>query len=526
MATNVLYLSYQPYTLALASELEKELGWKPVYWKTDNSIDAEVKKRYPGIVTHKYDDAIRGKLPEGISLREEALDETFLSSLSYHESIAINMMNRNALVTPFTYQERIRLYHRHLRFYTALLKKLKPEYVVFEDTPHQACDYVLYIVAQHMGIKTILSETSMILNYFITMERFEEGDIFLIEDYRNQLRSKEPVTPRLSEAFANELARIRSDYKAGAHSYMREHQKAFKNQNMLFSRIRKRLGKYVSYANPSLLLKRIQSVKMLFDQTPLNIYKHDQQAIEDSSMSNWEHLVAIKKLKKIKNRNLAYYKSVQTNDPDYSVPFIYCPLHFQPEKSTSPWGGHFTNQYLMIDMLSKNAPEGWKIYVKDHIAQYIYPETGEPVRNQTFFNDIVALPNVEILPMETNSFDLIDRSTAVASVAGTALWEGIVRGKPALAFGAGHRCWCGGCDGIFYTPNNTSLGNALQQIASGYTVDQANVELYFELIEKHGTRGYVGGTAQARESGMTAEENGRAHAHAIRELLRKHKSRS
>ena len=37
--------------------------------------------------------------------------------------------------------------------------------------------------------------------------------------------------------------------------------------------------------------------------------------------------------------------------PDLTKQFIYFPLHYQPELSTNPLGGHYVNQLIVVEML-------------------------------------------------------------------------------------------------------------------------------------------------------------------------------
>lgn len=524
----VIYCSFQPYAFEYAKILHEELQWEPVYWVVSGESETQVKNTFPNALTHNMYDAIKGKFPEKYTNdRLLAVDPELLNAMAPHESIALNMMNRNYLDHPFAYQDRLRHYHRMLRFYYTLMHDLKPDYVVLEDTPHQAFDYILYVLAHQMGIKTILFECSWFPDYFFPMEKFEEGNLPFIEAYQKACIDAKRHKTESSPYVAAALNKLKGSFNKGMQDHMVEKVASFQklSSNRHIKRVQHSLSLLVKLFNISKFTKRFKAVMALGEPALHNYYKRDGMNIEDSVLSNLDYIKAIRRLKKIKTANLQYYQSIQVNKPDLDVPFIFCALHFQPEKSTSPWGGQFVNQFLVIDMLSKSVPKGWKIYVKDHIAQYTYPETGEPFRNKSFYDDIKSLGNVELIPMHYTPFELIDKARAVASVAGSVLQEAIVRGKPALAFGAGHHCWCGGCEGIFYTPDKPSLEKALHSISNRYKVDADKVELYFQMVEKQGYRGYVGGSSQAQRSGMTPAENGRSHANAIKDLVSKTNSK-
>ena len=48
---------------------------------------------------------------------------------------------------------------------------------------------------------------------------------------------------------------------------------------------------------------------------------------------------------------------------------LYIPLNYQPELTTSPMGGDFFDQLEMIELIDRNCPDSFVIYVKDHPKQ-------------------------------------------------------------------------------------------------------------------------------------------------------------
>jgi len=165
---------------------------------------------------------------------------------------------------------------------------------------------------------------------------------------------------------------------------------------------------------------------------------------------------------------------------DFTVPYIFVALHYQPEQTTSPTGGVFVAQNLMVDMLARVVPPGWRIYVKEHPFQFFPNSIGERSRSIEFYDDLLAHPNVTLVPWSVSPFDLIDHAKAVATVCGTTGIETIMRSKPVLAFGY---AWYRDCEGVFYTPSVDECRRALREIASGYQVDRRKVRLYLKAVE-------------------------------------------
>ena len=74
--------------------------------------------------------------------------------------------------------------------------------------------------------------------------------------------------------------------------------------------------------------------------------------------------------------------------PNFSKPYIYVPLHYQPEMTTSPLGGIFVNQELMLHMISKAIPEDTEIIIKEHPTQWLFMHRG---RTRDFYIDLKKL---------------------------------------------------------------------------------------------------------------------------------------
>ena len=73
-------------------------------------------------------------------------------------------------------------------------------------------------------------------------------------------------------------------------------------------------------------------------------------------------------------------------------PFVYVPLHLQPERSTNPLGGVFDEQYLMVGMISSELPSGWRIYVKEHPSQFAPQFVSERGRWTNLYETLLEIP--------------------------------------------------------------------------------------------------------------------------------------
>jgi hypothetical protein len=136
---------------------------------------------------------------------------------------------------------------------------------------------------------------------------------------------------------------------------------------------------------------------------------------------------------------LEYLVEFENNPVDYGTPYIYVPLHLQPEMTTSALGGIYRDQLLMIEHLLQLLPNGWKILVKEN------PKQGPFARGAMFFHRLNRLEHVSMVPSDTDTKQLTKNSKLVVTVTGTAAWEAIQMGVPAITFG---NAWFNSLPGI------------------------------------------------------------------------------
>ena len=139
-------------------------------------------------------------------------------------------------------------------------------------------------------------------------------------------------------------------------------------------------------------------------------------------------------------------------------------------------------------MLSKYAPSQWKIYVKEHSSQWHLKLHGECSRSPEFYDKAATYPNVQLIPITTPNFELIDHAKTIVTVTGTAGWEAVARGKPAIVFG---HAWYKFCEGVFFISSEKTLQDALSKIHAGYTVQKELIRLFLSAVQQVGVNAYV-----------------------------------
>lgn len=218
-------------------------------------------------------------------------------------------------------------------------------------------------------------------------------------------------------------------------------------------------------------------------------------------------------IKKIGSNLRKEYVSLQIQ-PDLTKKFVYVPLAFQPESSTSPNGGVFVDQILMIEVLSASLPVDWLIYVKEHPVQWSPMGLGyNDNRYGGYYKKIAQLKNVRIIPIETQPHFLIKNAQAVAIVTGTTGWESAMRFKPVLVFGFP---WYQHCPAVFKVNDATSCKDAIDKIIDGFSVSKQQMINYLALLEKFSIQGYEDDISKmASNAKLSAQENANNYLGAL-----------
>ena len=117
-------------------------------------------------------------------------------------------------------------------------------------------------------------------------------------------------------------------------------------------------------------------------------------------------------------------------DIDDTTPFIYLPLHQEPERSLLLDAPFYTNQIETILHIAKSIPVGFLLYVKEH------PTQGRlrGWRSIYYYKDIQEIPNVRLIHPSVSSEELIKKCTLVISVGGTTAFEAAFFQKPSIMF--------------------------------------------------------------------------------------------
>ena len=154
-------------------------------------------------------------------------------------------------------------------------------------------------------------------------------------------------------------------------------------------------------------------------------------------------------------------------------PFAYFPLHFEPEAATQIAGHLHTNQVAVIEALTKSLPAEMDLVVKDHAIML-----GR--RPLSAYTRLKGIPGVVLASPFENSLSLIQRAALTCVITGTAAWEAMLLGRPAVFIGDSPFFAVG--SGFVHCPDLSSLPGAVNRALAASPADDERLAIYIAAI--------------------------------------------
>jgi hypothetical protein len=191
--------------------------------------------------------------------------------------------------------------------------------------------------------------------------------------------------------------------------------------------------------------------------------------------------------------------------------FVFFPLHFQPEASTSAKGRHFVDQREAVALVAESLPTNWMLVVKEHPHQWrrLYP------RSRNYWKRIASIPKVRVIPHDYENPSIIQRCEGLVSISHSTLGvEAWANGKKVVFLGDSH---LREAPGIFCTNSLEELRRLWDSGASG-PITEPEILSYLQRVENATFEGALYGTP-AKLSASEAESFNRRTQHNIAEVI-------
>lgn len=434
------------------------------------------------------------ELPEGVPPIENSVDEATIRYLAPYEGAALQMMDRrNGDGAPV--QELRELFLRYAALWQKLLERHRPSAVVFHGTPHQGHDFVLYHLCRRAGVRTLMLERT-----------FLNERMFVRSHLEDCLRPDESEWPRYRDEERLRIAQTTATIEPALADDRKTHYETLNRRINNLREIRYRIS--VPY-----LVKEIFDVRYWHGlRKPVT---DSYYGVAGRRPSMFEYRRADWDARWIARRGLKAYERLAVR-PDLQCDYVYLALHYQPERTTIPDGGQFSDQFNVARVLAESLPDGWRLYVREHPRQFRRPLIFSKVRSEGYYERLAAIPRVTLVSLDFPAADLIRRSRAAATVTGSTAWEAVQQSRPGLVFG---NAWYLHCPGVIRINGAATCRAALSSIAGGsHRVDPTDVAAFARWMNDRCFRGcFTEGILKL--SGLSYVENGELIAAAVyREL--------
>lgn len=353
------------------------------------------------------------------------VDDALIRELSQYEGTILKMMDGYYPLIE-SYEERKRVYYDALRLFNGIIRSNGIDCFIEFGIPHEIFNYIIYCICKVRGIKTICTYRLTTLRYSYYL--YDISDHFLS---RGEVH--DATLDDLNEDFRRDYEKYTQRNGNVGLYYM--HDNSIKSRMEVF---RKRVRQFKKYENKAEITRDV--VKGAIRKRRVN-----------------------RTIKRI------------AGEVDYSAKYIYFPLPYQPEGTTSPMGGVYVSQELIAQVLSFCVPDDVYVYVKAHpSANYRGPIDEE------WWDVVSKLRNVVVVPTDTSSSDLEDNCIACATCTGTVAYECLFKKKPALLFGKFVYNTMPGA----YTINNTEdCKIAIESVLRGVKIENQDIINYLFSLQ-------------------------------------------
>jgi capsular polysaccharide biosynthesis protein len=490
----VIYVTTKhDFWIKVAINAQERYGFDPICWITTDQNSKIVTDNFDKCLSYNSLDLGRGIPPTPfIHASIAPIDEEILESFAQSEHIAIEMMDRLDMANSFSIWERKRLFIKILSIWLSFFKSEKPELVFFVTPPHLPGEYILYTVCKYLKVETKILLPTHLGEYSIIIDSLNKIPDSINDAYIKNLDVNEF---KVNGNIENDILNVVSETSPWYVSSVKEHTDRKKRFMELAIKTLKETNGIVPTLNLDPEADSVMRIKNITERHKTWIrrpYKKPNEAIELSTLTVGEFQMYLRWSCFDKFLLKEKYESLVSNNETFEGNYIFMALHYQPERTTSPDGGRYNNQYLVASMLAEALPAGWKLLIKEHPNQFAYGHTGNQSRTILFYEDLDSLPNTHLIPLDVSSSCVLRKAKAVATITGFVGWEAVCRGKPALIFG---NAWYQFCKQVYRVYSNYDLHQAIDKIQLLNSIDNSdsikNARAYAKAIMDLGVQHFT-----------------------------------
>ena len=190
--------------------------------------------------------------------------------------------------------------------------------------------------------------------------------------------------------------------------------------------------------------------------------------------------------KKFRTKFINNYFINSVND---QIPFIYFPLHQEPERNLLIDSPYCSNQVEVIKNIAKSLPVEYKLLVKEHPIQKIWGW-----RNLSYYKEIMKIPNVVMVHPSVKHDIMLKKCSMIITITGSAGMEALFYKKPVITFTEN---FYSSVPTVVKLEKIEDLQKLIQKTLTTHEPNLKDLNDFVNMIEKN--------TFPANEPGMTAD---------------------
>ncbi|NBY56797.1 MAG: hypothetical protein EBQ57_00370 [Actinobacteria bacterium] len=319
-----------------------------------------------------------------------------------------------------SFDARADLIFRHSLFWDYILRSRKIDAVVSQNFSHLGFDLPLVKFCQNRSIPhLIFHDVGQFPGVLYVQERVEDlGNLRLGESIRSICGDR--LMPETPNRVTSHLPRLLGDpallHPANTPSAIAQGSR-FKTGA---------LSSLLNQANPRLEVNTASDVANALRGKLTRLIQHPGKTLVGSTRT----FMRIVRTRRSMKDEAAF--------SDKAIPnckFVYFPLHFQPEASTSAKGRHFVDQREAVALVASTLPVDWMLVVKEHPHQWrrLYP------RHRNYWRRIASIPRVRVIHHTFENPIIVQRCEGVVSISHSSIGvESWARGKRVVFLGDSH----------------------------------------------------------------------------------------
>lgn len=335
----------------------------------------------------------------------------------------------------FTDKEIFSIIEQELEFYNQVLDEIKPKYVILRAPEFQDIE-LFYEICKAKKIHTLVLSTMKLGARWIISSKPYPTIQFTKSDDKIEIKSFDVLRKEVEQ-------------------YSKLYESIFSSEGKM---------KVTTF-------QKFNALKLLFSTfNSLNINSY-----RDVGKTPWKIFMMV-----VSSSILSFYRKLYLNKNakislPLNHPYVYYPLHMEPDVSTLRIADFYEDQISVIKNIAQSLPIGMILLVKEHPSMRLVGW-----RNTNFYKQILKLPNVQLIHPSISSENLIKNSALIITIAGTTALEAAFYKKSVIVFSDIN---CSTLSSVFKINNLADLPIIIKN-ALDSKVDLVELNYFMQKVEK------------------------------------------